>query len=170
MEFRKIKLTDEEAYQQFEAVMLEDKKTNPFVEWWHVYDFQQFVANSDQSEIRQENQSWSPYTRYFAFLDGAIAGVVICFWEMEHPDCQTLGHVGYMVAPAFRHQGIASQLVRFAQNKYRERGISQFYLVTDQKNEASRSLIGKLGGKLSDLEEIDYRGTKMQSARYILEC
>ena len=54
LNFRKITLTDEEAYREFEAAMLEDKKVNPHVEWWYVEDFLKFVSNSEESEIKQE--------------------------------------------------------------------------------------------------------------------
>ena len=169
LNFRKITLTDEEAYRAFEAAMLEDKKVNPHVEWWYVEDFPKFVSNSEESELKQEGQIWSTYTRYFAFLDEKIVGFVICFWEMDHPDCQTLGHVGYMVAPAFRRQGLATAFVNFAQDRYREKGIPSILLATDQDNLASRGLIEKMGGQLVALEEIDYQGQKRQSARYRLD-
>ena len=169
LDFRKITLADEEAYRAFEAAMLEDKKVNPHVEWWYVEDFPKFVSNSEESELKQEGQIWSTYTRYFAFLDEKIVGFVICFWEMDHPDCQTLGHVGYMVAPAFRRQGLATAFVNFAQDRYREKGIPSILLATDQDNLASRGLIEKMGGQLVALEEIDYQGQKRQSARYRLD-
>ncbi len=98
MEIRKIQLSDQAAYYRFERDMLEDKKTNPFVEWWAVEGFLKFVSDSESSEIRRGLQSWSTYTRYFAFIDGEIAGFVTCFWEMDHPDCLKLGHIGYMIA------------------------------------------------------------------------
>jgi predicted acetyltransferase len=169
LNFRKITLTDEEAYREFEAAMLEDKKVNPHVEWWYVEDFLKFVSNSEESEIKQEGQSWSTFTKYYAFLDEKIVGFVICFWEMEHPDCQILGHVGYMVAPAFRRQGLATAFVNFAQDRYREKGIPSLLLTNDQDNLASRGLIEKMGGQLMALEEIDYQGQKRQSARYRLD-
>jgi len=65
LEFRKIKLEDEKAYREFEAAMLEDKKSNPFVEWWHIEDFQGFVSKEEKSEVKSKGQSWSIYTRYF---------------------------------------------------------------------------------------------------------
>ena len=169
LNFRKIALADEEAYREFEATMLEDKKNNPFVELAYVEDFEEIVARNAQSEIQQGGQSWSTFTKYYAFLDEKIVGFVICFWEMEHPDCQTLGHVGYMVAPAFRRQGLATAFVNFAQDRYREKGIPSLLLATDQDNLASRGLIEKMGGQLVALEEIDYQGQKRQSARYRLD-
>ena len=168
LNFRKITLADEEAYRAFEAAMLEDKKVNPHVEWWYVEDFPKFVSNNEESELKQEGQIWSTYTRYFAFLDEKIVGFVICFWEMDHPDCQTLGHVGYMVAPAFRRRGLAPAFVNFALDQYRKKGITSILLATDQDNLASRGLLEKMGGQLVALEGIDYQGQKRQSARYRL--
>ena len=168
LDFRKITLADEDAYREFEAAMLEDKKVNPHVEWWYVEDFPKFVSNSEASELKQEGQIWSTYTRYFAFLDEKIVGFVICFWEMDHPDCQTLGHVGYMVAPAFRRRGLATAFVKFALDQYRKKGITSILLATDQDNLASRGLLEKMGGQLVALEDIDYQGQKRQSARYRL--
>ena len=169
LNFRKITLADEEAYREFEATMLEDKKINPFVELEYVEDFEEIVARNAQSEIQQEGQTWSTFTKYYAFLDEKIVGFVICFWEMDHPDCQILGHVGYMVAPAFRRQGLATAFVNFALEQYRKKGIPSLLLATDQDNLASRGLIEKMGGQLVALEEIDYQGQKRQSARYRLD-
>ena len=168
LNFRKIALADEEAYREFEATMLEDKKINPFVELEYVEDFEEIVTRNTQSEIQQEGQTWSTFTKYYAFLDEKIVGFVICFWEMDHPDCQTLGHVGYMVAPAFRRRGLATAFVNFAQDQYREKGIPSILLATDQENLASRGLLEKMGGQLVALEDIDYQGQKRQSARYRL--
>ena len=169
LNFRKIALADEEAYREFEATMLEDKKINPFVELEYVEDFEEIVARNAQSEIQQEGQTWSTFTKYYAFLDEKIVGFVICFWEMDHPDCQTLGHVSYMVAPAFRRQGLATAFVNFAQDRYREKRIPSILIATDQDNLASRGLIEKMGGQLVALEDIDYQGQKRQSARYRLD-
>lgn len=169
MEFRKIKLEDEKAYREFEAAMLEDKKSNPFVEWWHIEDFQSFVSKEEKSEVKAKGQSWSIYTRYFAFLDGKIVGNVICYWELGHPDCQKLGHMGYMVAPSFRRQGFASRFVSFALKRYREKGMDSILIATDQTNLASRRLIEKMGGQLVALEEVEYQEQLLQSARYKLK-
>lgn len=168
--FRKLRLEDEEAYRTFEATMLEDKKVNPFVEFNEdVEDFEKIVARNVQSEIKQEEQTWSTYTKYFVFLDEKVVGYVICFWEMDHSDCQKLGHIGYMVAPDFRRQGMATTFVRFALERYLEKGVSSVLIATDQDNLPSRGLIEKLGGQLVALEEINYQGRKRWSARYQLE-
>ena len=87
---------------------------------------------------------------------------------MDHPDCQTLGHVGYMVAPAFRRRGLATAFVNFALDQYRKKGITSILIATDQDNLASRGLLEKMGGQLVALEDIDYQGQKRQSARYRL--
>ncbi|WP_277290850.1 GNAT family N-acetyltransferase [Streptococcus orisratti] len=166
MEIRKIKSCDQEDFEKFNAAMLADKENNPFVEWWDVSDFDEFVRQSDQSEVKLSNQTWPPFTRYFAFSSGQIAGLVICFWELDHPDCQTLGHFGYMVAPSFRRQGLASRLFTFALEHYRQLGSNQVFVATDEDNVASRSLIEKMGGQLLALETIPYYDKVLKSARY----
>ena len=72
LNFRKITSADEEAYRAFEAAMLEDKKVNPHVELEYVEDFEEIVARNAQSEIQQEGQTWSTFTKYYAFLDHNI--------------------------------------------------------------------------------------------------
>lgn len=169
MEIRKIRRSDEQVFRLLEQALLEDKATNPFVEWWQVEDFGKFVAQSDQSEIKQVDQTWSPFTRYFAIVDGQLAGFVICFWEMDHPDCLKLGHLGFMVSPSWRRQGIASCLLRFALNQYRERQVEEVLIATDQTNLPCRSLIESFGGTLVALEAVPYLGKELESARYRLK-
>lgn len=169
IDYRKLTLADEAAYRSFEAAMLEDKKKNPFVEWWQVEDFARFVSMSDQSETKQEGQAWSPYTRYFAFVGEEIVGFVICFWELDHPDCLKLGHVGYMVAPAYRRQGIASQLLTLALEHYRQRQVSSILIVTHEDNWPCRHLVEKQGGDLLALEPLHHLGDTFCAARYRLK-
>ncbi|MGV3010174.1 GNAT family N-acetyltransferase [Streptococcus thoraltensis] len=168
MEIRKMTLRDQRAFLEFEDELLEDKRSNPFVEWWPVEDFEDFVAKSDASEVKQSGQTYSTYTRYFAFIEGAIVGFVICFWEMNHPDCLKLGHLGYMVAPSFRHRGIAQALVAFALKQYRCLGIEHILIAAHEENHASRQLIEKLGGRLIALETVNHLGKKLKTARYEL--
>ncbi|MEQ9763101.1 GNAT family N-acetyltransferase [Streptococcus jiangjianxini] len=168
MAIRKITLSDQMAFLDFEDELLEDKRRNPFVEWWPVEDFEDFVTESDISEIKQSNQNTPTYTRYFAFVEGAIAGFVICFWEMAHPDCLKLGHIGYIVAPSFRHQGVAQSLIAFALQQYRSLGIDSVLVVAHEKNAPSRQLIEKLGGRLLALEMVNHLGRHLETAKYEL--
>ncbi|MGT2828878.1 GNAT family N-acetyltransferase [Streptococcus hillyeri] len=166
MEVRKISLEDKNAFQRFEEAMLRDKQINPFVEWWETANFENYVADSDVSEVKKEGQSWSTFTRYFAFEDEQILGMLICFWEIQHPDCQKLGHLGYMVAPAFRKQGVAFELVQYGLERYREKGISNIYIAMDEKNVASRKTAEKAGGILLGTFDINHQGQKIQSVNY----
>ncbi|MGT2832573.1 GNAT family N-acetyltransferase [Streptococcus halotolerans] len=169
MDIRKISLSDQLAFLDFEDELLEDKRHNPFVEWWPVEDFEDFVMRSDMSDIKQSGQHNPTYTRYFAFVEGAIAGFVICFWEMTHPDCLKLGHIGYIVAPSFRHQGVAQSLIAFALKQYRSLGIDSVLVVAHEKNNPSRRLIEKLGGQLLALEMVNHLGRNLETARYELQ-
>lgn len=171
MEIRKISLADKEVFQEFETAMLRDKEVNPFVEWWETANFENYVADSDSSEIKKEGQAWSIFTRYFAFDKGNILGMLICFWEMAHPDCQKLGHFGYMIAPDYRRQGIAKQLITFAKERYRERGVAEVVVATAEDNLPSRSLLENVGARLEKIETISYFEEKeMSTVYYRLSC
>ena len=58
MEIRKMTLRDQRAFLEFEDELLEDKRSNTFVEWWPVEDFEDFVAKSDASEVKQSGQTY----------------------------------------------------------------------------------------------------------------
>lgn len=166
MEIRRIRLEDKSAFERFESAMLKDKETNPFVESGKTEDFAAYVTKSDRSEVRQEGQTWSTYTHYFAFLDGEIAGLLSCFWDIDHPDCLELGHLGYMLAPSFRGQGRAGELVSFGLARFREKGATKIYIAMDEDNLVSRKTAEKVGGKFLGIAKIDYRGQELTSAKY----
>lgn len=166
MEIRKICLEDRAAFERFEVALLEDKKINPFVEWRKVENFDDMVSHSDISELKQTGQTWSPFTRYFAFLDGEIVGFVSCFWEIDHPDCQRLGHLSYTVAPAFRGKGIASHLAQYAISCYREKGVKRIHIAMDEDNVPSRKTAERAGGQFLGIFDIEYNHQKVRSAKY----
>ena len=166
MEIRQLTVADQKAFERFEKAMLEDAKVNPFTEWRETGDFESFVRQSDLSESRQEGQTWSTYTRFYGFIDGEIVGLLSCFWDIDHPDCQTLGHLGYMVAPSFRGNGIASQLVSYGLERYRERGVRSIYIAMAVDNMASRKTAEKAGGNLLGIFQIAFQGKLVESAKY----
>lgn len=88
---------------------------------------------------------------------------------MDHPGCLKLGHLGFMVSPSWRRQGIASCLLRFALKQYRERQVEEVVIATDWTNLLCRSLIETFGGTLLALETLTHLGKTLQSVRYRLE-
>ncbi|MGT2911269.1 GNAT family N-acetyltransferase [Streptococcus cameli] len=166
MEIRKLELGDQAAYRRFETAMLSDKETNPFVELDYIEDLPKAIAAGQQSEIKEEGQTWSTYSTYYAFIDGEIAGFIRCFWEADNPMVQNLGQLGYMSSPSYRRQGVVEKLIAFAMAQFVEKGFRRIFLVADKENLASRSLIEKMGGQLEQISTIDYFGRPMEAAKY----
>lgn len=169
MEIGKITLSDESAYRRFEADLLEESKVNPFIEISKVDDFKAFVAENESSGHPSHDQGRPAYSQYFTFVNGDIAGFVICFWDKDNQETNDLGEVGFMISKDYRRQGIATQLVTRASRIYQEKGYDRFSMVTDRDNIPSCRFIESLGGQLEKVAEIDYFGQKKMSAKYWLE-
>lgn len=168
MEIRKLKLSDQAAYRRFEADMLKDKQDNPFIELAYIEDLQKAILDNQHSEIKQEGQTWSTYSTYYAFVDGDIAGMIRCFWEADNPTVIDLGQLGYMISPKFRRQGIAQDLLDFSLKLFKEKGYNRISIVADEDNLPSRRLIEKMGGQLAEIAQISYFGKDMIAAKYWL--
>lgn len=169
LEIRPLRLTDAEAFEVFQQAILADKAINPYTDWVYVPDFPTFVGDNLASEWRRPGQTWSTYSRYFAFLDGELVGLFICFWEADHPTVQELGEIGYLVAPAYRRQGLAQLFLRQAFEDFQQRGRQQVSLVADAGNVPSRALIEKLGGRLVAQPQLTYLGRQILAAKYVVE-
>ena len=65
------------------------------------------------------------------------------------------GHIGYGVAPDFRGDHFAEEMVRFVLPKYRKRKISQVMISADKENLASRKSIEANAGILENIVDID---------------
>lgn len=103
-----------------------------------------------------ESLNWSTCTKYFAFVDGEIAGVISCRWQIEKGILlEWGGHIGYGVAPSFRGHHLAEKLVKFALEKYRSRGILKVMISANKGNFASRKTIEHCGGHLENVVQID---------------
>jgi predicted acetyltransferase len=69
------------------------------------------------------------------------------------------GHIGYAIRPSKQQQGYGSRLLALALPKAKEIGIKKALLTCDKSNVASRKIIEKNAGMLSD--EISVNGKKV---------
>ena len=65
------------------------------------------------------------------------------------------GHIGYVTSPAFRRQGIMTDLLQFALDRYRERGILSVLITANVNNLPSRKTIEKAGGRLENIIRLE---------------
>lgn len=153
MEIRRIELSDEVAFRNFQALLLAEKAAgNVFVETKKVDDFVAFVEKSKRFETQTDNPDWSTSTSYYAFIDGEIAGRIGCRWELDKGDLATVGgSIGYVVSPKYRQQGVATALLNFALEEYHKRGIDKVLITANVANLPSRRTAEKLGGQLENI-------------------
>ena len=64
-------------------------------------------------------------------------------------------NIGYHVDPDYRSKGVATQLVEFAIKKAREKGFSEFHIITDAKNIPACRVAEKMLFKEISLEKIE---------------
>ena len=95
-------------------------------------------------------------TTYYAFLNGKIAAIISCRWQLEKGNLATIGgHIGYQTSPEFRRQGIMTRLLSFALEQYAKRGINPVLITVREDNIASRRTIEKAGGILENIIDLE---------------
>ena len=161
LEIRRLELSDAEAFMVYIANWATD--TSPFkIDAVKAYaelsleKFSDYVEKTHREETFAENPDWSTATKYFAFINGQIAGEISCRWQIEKGILlEWGGHIGYGVAPDFRGHHFAEEMVKFALPKYQKRKISQVMISADKENLASRKSIEANAGILENIVDID---------------
>lgn len=173
MAIRCIQLSDQAAFEKFQAMLLAEKAAgNPFVETKKVVDFPAFVAKSKRFETQTDHPDWSTSTNYYYFLDDELVARIGCRWQLEKGDLERFGgHIGYVTRTDYRGQGIMTELLLFALECYRKRGILRVLITANRYNIASRRTIEKVGGILEDIVQVpmDYNVSSLagqELARY----
>lgn len=153
MDIRRLSLTDESAFLEFNRLLVAEREAgHVFVETSLVENFQTFYEKTRREETATDNPEWSTSTNYYAFIGDEIAGRIGCRWELEKGDLATVGgHIGYVTSPKFRRQGVMSSLLRYALDRYKERGINRVFITALSDNLPSRQTIESAGGILQDI-------------------
>ena len=153
---RRLTLADEVTFRDFEASLLAEKEQgNTFIETKKVDDFAAFVAKQRQFEIQTDNPDWSTSTNYYYFLDDVLVARIGCRWELKGNLPTVGGHIGYVTRPEYRGQGVMTDLLQFALDRYAERGINRVLITALADNIPSRKTIEKAGGVLENIIDIE---------------
>ena len=143
MEIRKLDVNDEVAYRVYQTALENDD--NPFITTREIGDFKTFVENSRAQETQTTNPDYSTMTTYYAFLNGKIAALISCRWQLEKGNLETIGgHIGYQTSPEFRRQGIMTRLLNFALEQYAKRDINPVLITAREDNIAVVEPLKKL--------------------------
>lgn len=163
VEMRRLEESDYPAFEAYVKDWLTDE--SPFkVELVEKYllvskeNFPDWLKRSRREETEVESENWSTMTSYYAIFNGAIAGTINCRWQIEKGDLLKWGgHIGYGVAPSYRGHHLAEQMVNFALEEYKKRGVLRVMISADEDNIASRKTIERCGGRLENIVTIDER-------------
>lgn len=97
---------------------------------------------------------------YWAILDGEVVGRLGIRLELTEDLKKFGGHIGYIVRPSFRRNGIASKMLNLALQTDYAKDIGKILLTCDLDNEASEKTIMKNGGVFYDVVELENRSDK----------
>jgi predicted acetyltransferase len=92
-------------------------------------------------------EGYVPSTMYYAFVDGEIVGRLMLRHRLSEPLQRIGGNIGYVVVPGHRGRGFATQMLRRALPRAKERGLDRVLLTCDEDNLASIRVIEKCGGE-----------------------
>lgn len=87
-----------------------------------------------------------PATKYFYVEDNIIKGGISCRWELNDFLAKYGGNIGYGVAPDYRKQGIASEMMRQTLILFQARQVTSVLVTAEAWNLASQKVIEANGG------------------------
>lgn len=122
---------------------------------WYTFEWRPGVPYLDMlAKLRKQRQGlelptgFVPSTMLYGFVDGQIVGRV----SLRHALNDYLrirgGHVGYAVAPCFRGQGYATEMLRQTLPVAWALGLREILLTCNDDNAPSYRTIERLGGRL----------------------
>jgi predicted acetyltransferase len=103
-------------------------------------------------------------TVYWAIRGGQMVGRISLRHELNDFLRREGGHVGYVVRPSARNQGVATEMLRRVLRTERARSLGQLLLTCDEDNLASEKTIRNNGGILESV--IDVGAGKRRKKRF----
>ncbi|MGX7107230.1 GNAT family N-acetyltransferase [Hutsoniella sourekii] len=102
-----------------------------------------WLQDLDQSPSSQEVE---PLYYVAVNQDQDLIGLVIIRRQLADPVSDVRGHIGYVLHPRYRGQGLANQLLAQAIDQAKILGMSKLILTADSTNTASNQVIINQGG------------------------
>ncbi|GEL90507.1 GNAT family N-acetyltransferase [Pediococcus parvulus] len=108
-------------------------------------NFAEFIKQL-QTNSRHPEAPRVPATKYFYIEANRIKGGISCRWKLNDYLLKFGGNIGYGVAPEFRNQGIASEMLQQALALFKARNIIKVLITAEDWNIASQQVINNAGG------------------------
>lgn len=117
-------------------------------------DFAAFVARK-LAEADPQAEGLVPKTQLWGVVGEAFVGRIAIHHALNDALRQSGGHIGYDTVPAFRGQGVATEMLRQALPVARGLGLEAVLLTCDDTNAGSIRVIERNGGTLHETRALD---------------
>ncbi len=110
-----------------------------------------------------------PATEFWIIEDEKFAGRIClrhCLTDFME---KYIGHIGYMVIPSMRNQGVAQKALELILKKSAEKGIRQVLLICEEENLISKHMIEKFMQHLGGYQDTPTERKGVQMLRYWIE-
>jgi predicted acetyltransferase len=97
---------------------------------------------------------------YWAIAGNEIVGRIAIRPELNNFLRRAGGHIGYIVRPSYRQQGVATEMLRQLLEMDKVRALGKLLVTCDEDNVASEKAILKNGGVLENILEMENRPRK----------
>ncbi|WP_317765343.1 GNAT family N-acetyltransferase [Pediococcus ethanolidurans] len=104
------------------------------------------LTNLKLIALSQSYQECRLATKYFYIENNIIKGGISCRWELNDYLAKYGGNIGYGVAPNYRKQGIATEMLRQAVKLFQQRHLDKVLITAEDWNVASQRVIESAGG------------------------
>ena len=165
---RKLKESDEAS---FRACVEECRQDNPPHDFAFHFDpetdFASYVRLVDGWSHGDLPPKFVPGAFLVAAVEEVVVGRVSIRFELNDYLFRFGGHVGYAVAPSFRHRGYATEILRQTLPIVRSVGLKRILLTCDDDNVASQRVIEVNGGVLENI--VCEEGLRVPKRRYWID-
>ncbi|MBX3039165.1 MAG: GNAT family N-acetyltransferase [Bdellovibrionaceae bacterium] len=148
---RPLEVSDEKAF--FEGLSLWEGEDLS----WYTFSWKEGMAFPEMLRILRDEEAGRelapgrvPHTMLYGFLDGRIIGRVSVRHTLNESLRQRGGHLGYAVAPTYRGQGLATEMMKQALLYCQGLQLTEIMVTCADTNTPSWKIIEHFGGRLEE--------------------
>lgn len=129
------------------------------------HDFDNYIVTPLIDTMNGVNlpKGFVPATEYWIIKDEQFVGRICLRHKLTEFMEKYIGHIGYMVVPSFRKQGIARLALKYVLQEAYKRGLSEVLIICEENNYISKHMLLQAIKNYGGHEDVfqEKNGTKM---------